>query len=150
MLRMVQLVDDLIERVFPRLRRKPQFAYTFAIVVFIAALLTRFGLSRWLQNDMPFLTFFLAVFITALAAGPGPGVMVVAACFVSSWYFYFPGPGWFPLPPQAIVGLASFATISLMIVGIVGLVISLVMFASANRRQTVVERDRHVDRDPYR
>jgi Domain of unknown function (DUF6458) len=38
----------------------------------------------------------------------------------------------------------------LMIVGIVGLVISLVMFASANRRQTVVERDRHVDRDPYR
>jgi two-component sensor histidine kinase len=118
-LRMVQLVDDLIERVFPRLRRKPQFAYTFGIVVFLAALLARFGLSRWLQNDMPFLTFFIAVFITALAAGTGPGLMVVAACFMSAWYFYFPGSGWFPLPPQAIVGLTSFATISLLTVAIV-------------------------------
>jgi Domain of unknown function (DUF6458) len=36
----------------------------------------------------------------------------------------------------------------LMIVGIVGLVISLVMFAAGSRRGTVVERDRYVD--PYR
>jgi hypothetical protein len=38
----------------------------------------------------------------------------------------------------------------LMIVGIAGLVISLAMFASTNRRHTVVDRDRYVERDPYR
>ena len=37
----------------------------------------------------------------------------------------------------------------LMIVGVVGLVISLAMYASASRRGTVVERDRYVDRDPH-
>ena len=36
----------------------------------------------------------------------------------------------------------------LMIVGALGLVISLVMYATATRRGTVVERDRYVDRDP--
>ena len=36
----------------------------------------------------------------------------------------------------------------LMIVGIVGLLISLFMYANATRRGAVVERDRYVDRDP--
>ena len=36
----------------------------------------------------------------------------------------------------------------LMIVGGLGLIISLVMYATATRRGTVVERDRYVDRDP--
>jgi hypothetical protein len=36
----------------------------------------------------------------------------------------------------------------LMIVGVVGLLISLVMYATATRRGTIVERDRYVDRDP--
>jgi hypothetical protein len=36
----------------------------------------------------------------------------------------------------------------LMIVGIVGLLISLFMYANATRRTGVVERDRYVERDP--
>ena len=36
----------------------------------------------------------------------------------------------------------------LMIIGALGLIISLVMYATATRRGTVVERDRYVDRDP--
>jgi hypothetical protein len=36
----------------------------------------------------------------------------------------------------------------LMIVGIVGLVLSLFMYANATRRTDVVERDRYVERDP--
>jgi hypothetical protein len=36
----------------------------------------------------------------------------------------------------------------LMIVGAVGLLISLFMYFNATRRGTVVERDRYVDRDP--
>jgi Flp pilus assembly protein protease CpaA len=46
------------------------------------------------------------------------------------------------------VDLATIGLI-LMIAGIVGLVISLFMFASARRdRDRVVERDRYVDREP--
>jgi Domain of unknown function (DUF6458) len=36
----------------------------------------------------------------------------------------------------------------LMIVGVVGLLISLFMYANASRRADVVERDRYVERDP--
>jgi hypothetical protein len=36
----------------------------------------------------------------------------------------------------------------LMIVGAIGLLISLFMYANSSRRGTVVERDRYVDRDP--
>ena len=36
----------------------------------------------------------------------------------------------------------------LMIIGVIGLLISLFMYANATRRGTVVERDRYVDRDP--
>jgi len=36
----------------------------------------------------------------------------------------------------------------LMIIGAIGLLISLFMYANSTRRGTVVERDRYVDRDP--
>jgi hypothetical protein len=36
----------------------------------------------------------------------------------------------------------------LMIIGAIGLLISLFMYANSSRRGTVVERDRYVDRDP--
>jgi hypothetical protein len=36
----------------------------------------------------------------------------------------------------------------LMIVGVVGLLLSLFMYANATRRTDVVERDRYVERDP--
>jgi beta-lactamase regulating signal transducer with metallopeptidase domain len=36
----------------------------------------------------------------------------------------------------------------LMIVGIVGLLLSLFMYANATRRTDIVERDRYVERDP--
>ena len=35
-----------------------------------------------------------------------------------------------------------------MIIGAIGLLISLFMYANSSRRGTVVERDRYVDRDP--
>jgi hypothetical protein len=42
----------------------------------------------------------------------------------------------------AVIGLI------LMIVGIVGLLLSLFMYANATRRTDIVERDRYVERDP--
>jgi two-component sensor histidine kinase len=119
--RLVRLADNLIERVFPRVRRKPQYAYPLGFAIFAAAAAARLGASEWLEETTPFLTFFVAVLLTTLVAGTGPGLLVVAGSIVFSWYFYFPGPGWLPLPNQAIVALAGFTILSLIIVAVVNL-----------------------------
>ena len=120
MARMVQLVDSLIERVFPRLRRRPQYAYPIGLVIFAAAAFARLGLSEWLHDNTPFLTFFVAVLLVALIAGTGPGLMVIAASFFFGWYYFLPHPGWH-LTTQAIVALASFTIFSLLILAVVHL-----------------------------
>ncbi len=119
--RMSKLVDNLIERVFPRLRRKPQYAYPIGIAIFLIAAAARMALSPWLENSVPFPTFFVAVLLASLVAGTGPGLAVAAASFIFSWYLYFPGPGWFPLDGSAVVALGSFALFSLLIVAVVHL-----------------------------
>lgn len=118
---MVQLVDNLLERVFPRLRRRPAYAYPIAVAIFAAAAAARLGLSAWLKDSTPFLTFFLAVLLTSLVAGTGPGLMVIGASLLFGWYFYLPGPGALPLTPGTILALASFTVLSLLIVGVVRL-----------------------------
>ncbi|WP_291162731.1 HWE histidine kinase domain-containing protein [Hyphomicrobium sp.] len=119
--RMVQLVDNLIERVFPRLRRRALYAYPIGIAIFALAALARMGLSRWLQDTTPFLTFFLAILLTALVAGTGPALLVAAASFLFSWYFFLPGPGWGEITPATIVALGSFAILSFFIIAVVHL-----------------------------
>ena len=119
--RMVQFVDNLIERVFPRLRRKPQYAYPIGIAIFAVAALARMALSEWLHDNTPFLTFFIAVLLASLIAGTGPGLLVVAASFIFSWYFYLPGPGWLPINSTTVVALTSFTLLSLLIVAVVHL-----------------------------
>lgn len=118
---MVQLVDNLLERVFPRLRRRPAYAYPIAVAIFAAAAVARLGLTAWLKDSTPFLTFFLAVLLTSLIAGTGPGLMVIGASLLFGWYFYLPGHGGLPLTPGTILALASFTVLSLLIVGVVRL-----------------------------
>ncbi|WP_045835835.1 HWE histidine kinase domain-containing protein [Hyphomicrobium sp. 99] len=117
---MVRLVDNLIERVFPRLRRRPYFAYPIGIAIFAVAAMARMGLSRWLQDNVPFLTFFLAVLLAALIAGTGPALVVTGASLIFSWYFFLPGPGW-TLDATTFVALASFTILSCLIVAVVHL-----------------------------
>lgn len=117
--RMVQLVDNLIERVFPRLRRKPRYAYLLGLAIFAVAMLARLALSDWLHDNTSFLTFLIAVLLTALMAGTGPGLLVVALSFFAGWYFCLPGSGSFSLHLPAIVALVSFTILSLLIVAVV-------------------------------
>ncbi|MBS0250210.1 MAG: DUF4118 domain-containing protein [Proteobacteria bacterium] len=119
MQRMVQLVDNLIERVFPRLRRKPQYAYPLGLAIFAVAALARLALSEWLQDNTSFLTFFMAVLLASLIAGTGPGLMVFVGSFIVGWYFYLPGPGWLPITSATVVALVSFTALSLLIVAVV-------------------------------
>ena len=116
--RLDQLADNLIERVFPRLRRRPLYAYAAGVAIFVLAALARTALNAWLANSSPFLTFFPAVLIAALVAGTGPGLLVIAASLLFSWYYYLPGIG-FPPDTAAIVALSSFGIFSLLIVTVV-------------------------------
>ncbi|RUO98009.1 HWE histidine kinase domain-containing protein [Hyphomicrobium sp.] len=117
--RLVRLVDNLIEREFPRLRRRPQFAYPLGLVIFAVAAGARLWASDWLEDNTPFLTFFVAILLTALVAGTGPGLLVILCSLVFSWYFYFPAVGWLPLSKPAIAALSGFAILSLLIVAVV-------------------------------
>lgn len=118
---MVQLVDNLIERVFPQLRRKPLYAYPVGLAIFAIAAAGRVALSPWLKDSTPFMTFFVAVLLASLVAGTGPGLVVMLASFLFSWYFYFPRMGWLPVTTTTVVSLAGFTAFSLLIIAVVRL-----------------------------
>jgi two-component sensor histidine kinase len=117
---MVQHVDNFVERILPRVRRKPLLAYPLAAVIFSLALLLRAFLSNWLPPSLPFLTFFLAIVFAALFAGTGPGLAVVAASIVFAWVFYFSASHQFG-DFSSSVALISFAAISCLIIAVVHL-----------------------------
>src|SRR6185437_6576147 len=118
---MVQLVDRLVERVLPRIRRKPLLAYTIAAVIFLAAVLMRLFLANWLPLSLPFLTFFIAVLLVTLVAGTGPGLLVVGASLLFSWHFYFSKSQQYTTDLPSIVALATFAVLAILIVAVVHL-----------------------------
>lgn len=87
---MVQFVDNLVERTFPKIRRNRLLAYPIAIIIFLAAATLRAALSHWLPLNLTFLTFFIATLLTTLVAGTGPGLLVVAASLLHAWYSFSP------------------------------------------------------------
>ena len=119
--RMVQLVDSLVERVLPRIRRRPLLAYTIAAIIFLVAVLMRLFLANWLPLSLPFLTFFIAVLLVTLVAGTGPGLLVVGASLLFSWHFYFSKSQQYTTDLPSIVALATFAVLAILIVAVVHL-----------------------------
>ena len=135
MRRMVQLVDNLVERVLPRMRRKPVLAYPIAAGIFVIAALLRVVLSNWLPVSMPFLTFFIAVLLATLLAGTGPGLLVVAASLVFAWRFYFLESHQYTGFEMA-VALAAFALLA-------GLIVAVVHLLNRKVESLLDERDRN-------
>jgi two-component sensor histidine kinase len=132
---MVQLVDHLVERVLPRVRRKPMLAYPIAAVIFLTAALLSFFLAKWLPASMPFVTFFIAVLLTTLVAGTGPGLLVVAGSMLFGWYFYFSSSehyGAFDLT----IALLAFALMG-------GLIVAVVHLLNRKVESLLNERDRN-------
>lgn len=135
MRRMVQLVDNFVERVLPRLRRKPALAYPIAVAIFIVAALVRAVLSNWLPGSMPFLTFYIAVLLATLLAGTGPGLLVVATSLIFTWRFYFSPAQQYSLFETA-VALSAFALMA-------GLIVAVVHLLNSKVESLLYERDRN-------
>jgi two-component sensor histidine kinase len=132
---MVQLVDNVVERVLPRIRRKPALAYPVAIATFVIAALLRAFLSNWLPESMPFLTFYIAVLFATLLAGTGPGVLVVAASLLFAWRFYFLGSDQFT-QSETNIALSAFAMMA-------GLIVAVVHLLNSKVESLLYERDRN-------
>jgi two-component sensor histidine kinase len=84
------------------------------LVLGAAAFAVAFGV-RWLAGieGMPFGTFFLAVFFTAVFSGWRPAAMVLAASVVAAWYFFLPPYHSFELLwPRGAVALGLFALVA--------------------------------------
>jgi two-component sensor histidine kinase len=119
--RMVQFVDNLVERVFPKIRRQPRLAYPLATVIFVVAALFQALLSKWLPHSLPFLTFFIAVLLATLVAGTGPGLLVIAASLFHAWHFYFSVSPQYAGDAASVFALVLFALLAGLIVAIVHL-----------------------------
>ncbi|HEU0202803.1 MAG TPA: DUF4118 domain-containing protein, partial [Burkholderiaceae bacterium] len=55
--------------------------YAFAVAATAVAVLLRWALEPWLVNDVPFITLFAAIVVTAWYGGPGPAILTAAAGF---------------------------------------------------------------------
>lgn len=121
MRRVTHHVDNLVERILPRIRRKAYLAYPTAGIIFLVAVAIRALILAWLPLSLPFLTFFIAVLLAALVAGTGPAIVVIVASIVVAWATYFSEALDFSTDLATVLALATFGVLSIMIVSVVHL-----------------------------
>jgi len=113
----------LFERVL-RVRRNPVAAYGFAIAAVAVATLARWALGSEVGEDVPFLTYFPAIVLTALVGGLGPGMLAIALAAAISWYLF--------LPPLFNWRLGEAGGLTLLLfVAVTGLTVTLVALLNA-------------------
>ncbi|HEU0204722.1 MAG TPA: PAS domain S-box protein [Burkholderiaceae bacterium] len=62
--------------------------YAFALAATVVAVLLRWALEPWLVNDVPFITLFAAIVVTAWYGGPGPAILTAAAGFLATEHLF--------------------------------------------------------------
>lgn len=92
------------------------YRYLVALLLFGAALATRFALIGLLQyRDFPFLTFFPAVILSAYFSGLFPGILVSVLSIFSAWYFFIDPNGSFQsISRSDAIGLVGFMVVLLV------------------------------------
>ena len=110
---------DWLERL-PLLRKNIILSYAIAAGCFAFALGLRWALRNTLPGGVPYITFFIAVLLSTLFGGFGPGVMVLLASVLVAWFWLLPTA----TPSQisaALTASALFSTICAMIIYVVDL-----------------------------
>jgi PAS domain S-box-containing protein len=70
--------------------RSPLLRYSIAIACVLLATLLRFLLSPLLEHSAPFVTYILAVLITAWACGLGPALLAICLGAIGGAFFFIP------------------------------------------------------------
>ncbi|MBD0325097.1 MAG: PAS domain S-box protein [Pyrinomonadaceae bacterium] len=74
-----------------KLLRSPTLRYSFAVFSVIAATLLRLALNPALgPTNVPYITYFLAVIVTAWACGLWPALVTVVLSAITAAYFFIP------------------------------------------------------------
>jgi len=74
------------------------FRYPLAVGFAASAILLRGVLTALWGYDLPFLTFFPAIVLSAWTGGFGPGVLATGLCGVAAQYFWLAPPESFAAP----------------------------------------------------
>ena len=97
----------------------PLLGYFVAVAAVGMAWALRAWLDPILGREVPYVTFFLAVAMTAWAGGIGPALLATAMSLLIAWYFYVGGGDGFRLENLTVtVGLGLFVAVALCIAGI--------------------------------
>ena len=92
-------------------------AYAFATLCVVIAALTRWAVGLFVENVVPFATFFPAALFAALVGGMGPGIFAaVLGGIIGWWAFLGPPMTWFPLTSGQQISLVAYLITSLIIV----------------------------------
>src|ERR1700704_2273375 len=74
----------------PELSRDPK-AYLVAVLAVAAATLVRLGLDPFLDEEVPYITFFATVIFAAWYGGPGPAIVAILLSYIAAdWFFISP------------------------------------------------------------
>jgi PAS domain S-box-containing protein len=130
--------DDFLPHFEPlrRFRRRSSIErYAVAVASVAVALVIRLSLGHVMISGIPFITFYPAILITAFLAGWGPGMLAVALSAAAADYFFLPPPI-VQLTLGDAIALATFVTVSSVIVGVIHLLNVAVDHLSAQEQNT--------------
>jgi two-component sensor histidine kinase len=96
----------------PAWRQSRLVGYAFALIAVLVSFSLRWALDAYLPSGLPFITFFVAVILTAFVAGIGPGIFVVVLSSITSWYFFLPPAHSFALDKAGALALVLYVAMS--------------------------------------
>lgn len=134
----------MVFRAIERWRTRKNWGFGFAVVAFLLAFGTRFGLNDWLPaGTLPFLFFILAVIVATFFAGLWPGVLCAALSGLAGWYFLLTPLNSFALSLQNVLSLGAYVlVVALAILPIHFLETALKRLRSAEASTAVLARQR--------
>jgi PAS domain S-box-containing protein len=94
--------------------------YGAALACVAAAAAARWAAARWLQDELPFITFFPAVILAAWYGGWGPALAATAASAAAAGYFFVaPVRDIHIFGPEHWLGLSLFVSVGLLSTGLI-------------------------------
>lgn len=103
---------------FPETPASPAVRYTFAAAFFVLAFFFRLLLDPALKEHSPLVLFALAVAVSAIRGGFGPGVLATVLGAFGSLYF-FPPMAVFSLPAMEYRTTVAYQLVVFVIVGLI-------------------------------
>ena len=135
-----------------RLREKPFTAYGIAVTAVAIATLIRWAIGGYVVEGIPFAAYFPAIIIATLLGGFGPGVLATIVSGLVAWFLFLPPAFEFALTWPQGASILAFILISLLLVGLVTGLNSIVnrFLMLEQNLEAEIERCRYAERDARR